>query len=120
MVSTVAWREPGAVHCHQTECPPVLPAWLGSPDSLVAPALLPVALAELPVSLLALAKLSLAGLATAAVKWKVMLPVAPPKPSTAMRYVVPAVAVKAARLVWLPPESSSLAMVVRLLTEDPV
>jgi hypothetical protein len=27
----------GAVHAYQTEWPPALPAWFGSPDSFVAP-----------------------------------------------------------------------------------
>src|SRR5438477_91464 len=118
MVSTPYCPELGAVQAHQTEWPPVLPAWLGSPVSLVAATLLPETVAELPLRLLALAKLSLAGPSVA--RWRVMLPVAPPTPSTAMRYVVPAVAVKVRRLVSLPPESSSLAMVVRPDTEEPV
>src|SRR5438034_587431 len=49
MVSMIAWPVAGAVQLYQTECPPALPAWLGSPVSLVAPTLVPVAEGELPV-----------------------------------------------------------------------
>src|SRR5204863_236519 len=122
MVSMVAWPLPGAVQDHQTEWPPALPAWLGSPVSLVAPTLVPVCVEVLPLIVMALAKLSLAGPDEPAgpARCRVMLPVAPPKPSTAMRYVVPATAVKATRLVWLPPPSSSLATVVRPATPAPL
>src|SRR5256885_854070 len=61
MVSTTAWPVPGEVQAYQTECPPALPAWLGSPVSLVAPTLVPVAEGVLPLRTLALAKLSFAG-----------------------------------------------------------
>ena len=44
---------------NQTDLPPALPAWAGSPASLVAAKLLESALPELPVSTSALAKLSL-------------------------------------------------------------
>src|SRR4051812_40428886 len=45
----------GAVHFHQTEAPPASPAWFGSPDSFVAKAVVPVAWAELPFSVIVLA-----------------------------------------------------------------
>jgi len=53
--------EPDAdgVHCHQTEAPPVLPAWFGSPDSFVAPTLEPVVEPDAPDSVIALVKLLL-------------------------------------------------------------
>src|ERR1051325_1434915 len=51
----------GAVQRYQIECPPALPAWLGSPDSLVALALLPVSAPELPVKTGAAAKAAVAG-----------------------------------------------------------
>src|SRR5207237_3600348 len=53
-----------AVQTHQTEAPPLLKlTMLGSPASLFAPTLLPVAVALSPVSSVALAKLLLAGCA---------------------------------------------------------
>ena len=60
-VSMVTGSVVGAVQRYQIECPPALPAWLGSPVSLVALALLPVTLPELPLSACALAKASFAG-----------------------------------------------------------
>ncbi len=49
------------VHCHHTDLPPVLPAWLGSPLSLVAPTLLPVTVAPAAATVIRLAELSFAG-----------------------------------------------------------
>ena len=49
------------VHDHQTDRPPALPAWVGSPLSLVAPTLLPVRVPVAPLSTCAFAKASLAG-----------------------------------------------------------
>ena len=40
-VETVAVPEASAVKYHHTDLPPALPAWFGSPDSLVALKLLP-------------------------------------------------------------------------------
>ena len=77
-----------AVHRYQIECPPALPAWLGSPVSLVALALLPVRVPELAVSACALAKASFAGAGggggAAWIQFNVTLPVAPLNPSTAI------------------------------------
>ena len=55
--------DPGGrgVHTYQTDAPPALPAWSGSPGSLVAPTLLPCTMAEVPDKGCALAKLSFAG-----------------------------------------------------------
>jgi hypothetical protein len=39
----------GAVQTHQMDLPPVFPAWLGSPASLVAPTFEPVTEAEEPL-----------------------------------------------------------------------
>src|SRR5215218_3512889 len=50
------------VHLYHTDFPPALPAWLGSPASLVAFTLVPVAVAFAPVSVCELANASLAGL----------------------------------------------------------
>jgi hypothetical protein len=50
-----------AVQRYQTEAPPELPAWFGSPGSLVAPTLDPPAVPEAPASACALAKSSFAG-----------------------------------------------------------
>src|SRR6266404_692437 len=55
----------GAVHDHQTDLPPTLPAWFGSPVSLVAPTLEPLSVAEEPLAAVALAKLSFTGAAVA-------------------------------------------------------
>ena len=61
MVSTIAGVPLGAVQTYHTECPPALPAWFGSPASLVAPTFEPLTLAELPDKPPASTKLSLAG-----------------------------------------------------------
>src|SRR5437762_11344089 len=55
----------GAVQDHQTDLPPALPAWFGSPVSLVAPTLEPLSVAEEPLAAVALAKLSFTGAAVA-------------------------------------------------------
>ncbi len=46
---------------HQTEAPPELPAWLGSPDSLVAKTLLPLVVPEDEVRAIAAEKPSFDG-----------------------------------------------------------
>ena len=51
----------GAVQRYQTDLPPSLPAWLGSPVSLVAVVLLPTRVPLTPLMARALPKLSLAG-----------------------------------------------------------
>src|SRR2546423_3213546 len=60
-VSIVVVPLAGAVQRYQIECPPALPAWLGSPASLVAPTLVPARLPLEPLTTCAAAKLSLAG-----------------------------------------------------------
>lgn len=55
----------GAVHFHQIELPPLLPAWLGSPVSLLARRLVPLVLPEVPVIEKRLMNRSFAGLAAA-------------------------------------------------------
>src|SRR5207247_211298 len=64
-VLIVAWPEAGAVQLYQTDLPPALPAWFGSPASLVASTFVPVTLPLVPVIACAAAKLSLFG----AVAW---------------------------------------------------
>jgi hypothetical protein len=51
----------GAVHDHHTDLPPELPAWFGSPDSLVAQLLAPLTVDDEPLIDTLLAKLSFAG-----------------------------------------------------------
>jgi hypothetical protein len=51
----------GACHLYQTDAPPELPAWLGSPASLFAPTFVPVTPPAMPVKTRALAKLLLVG-----------------------------------------------------------
>jgi hypothetical protein len=58
--------EAGAVHCHQTDLPPLLLAWLGSPVSFVALRFQPVLWPASPVKDEALTKLSLLGAPCAA------------------------------------------------------
>jgi hypothetical protein len=60
-VSIVTVPADGAVHVHQTDFPPTLFAWRGSPASFVACALVPVVIAMSPTSVMRLAKLLLAG-----------------------------------------------------------
>src|SRR6185503_2079215 len=98
----------GATQRYQIECPPALPAWLGSPLSLVALALPPVTLPELPLSAWALAKASFAGAGGGAwLQFNVTLPAAPLNPSTAIWQVVPATGAKLTRLRVLLPSMSS-------------
>src|SRR5881628_1928210 len=61
LVVMVVLPEAGAVQDHQTDLPPPLPAWLGSPVSLLAPAFEPVTVIDEPLVTVALAKLSFAG-----------------------------------------------------------
>src|SRR5437899_3038165 len=56
----------GAVQLHQTEPPPGLPAWSGSPGSLVASSFDPMTVTLVPVRVIRSAKLSLAGRAAPA------------------------------------------------------
>lgn len=65
-VVTKTFMSWGAVQLHHTERMAALPAWAGSPDSLVAPELLTVAVKLVPVAVIRLAKLSLAGAAVMA------------------------------------------------------
>ena len=51
----------GARNDHQTDFPPALPAWRGSPNSLVARALLTLLVPDAPVNSIGLAKRSLVG-----------------------------------------------------------
>src|SRR5262245_8972217 len=87
IVSMVVEPMAGAVQTHQTEWPPVLPAWFGSPASLLASILVPVKVAVLPLMYVAFAKLSLLNVAVLPEKVQfltVMVPLwlktAPPKP----------------------------------------
>src|SRR5258706_1454640 len=60
VVITAVWFTLG-VHLYQIECPPISAAWLGSPASLVAQSVLSEVLNGVAVTLIAFAKLSLAG-----------------------------------------------------------
>src|ERR1043165_954512 len=51
----------GAVQRYQTDLPPLLPAWFGSPASLLALAVFAETITAVPVNIIALAKLSLLG-----------------------------------------------------------
>jgi hypothetical protein len=53
--------EDGAVQLYQTDAPPTLPPWFGSPVSLVAPTLEPVVVPLEPAIFVALEKSSLTG-----------------------------------------------------------
>src|SRR6266699_4973711 len=64
MVSMVTLPLAGAVHLNQTEAPPALPAWFGSLVSLEARKLVLVTVPCAPLRVVALAKLSLAGMVT--------------------------------------------------------
>ena len=50
---TVAEPVIGAIHFHQTDAPPTLSAWFGSPGSLVAPRFVPVTVVQLPLIVVA-------------------------------------------------------------------
>src|SRR5438046_6772810 len=78
---------PGALQVYQREWPPALPAWLGSPDSLVALALEPVTAPEAPLKVCAFTKRSFGGADEAAPRLQAseMPPLAPTYPSTATR-----------------------------------
>jgi hypothetical protein len=73
----------GAVQRHQTERPAALPAWFGSPGSLVASALIAETNGDLrPSRSVAFSKSSFAGrCCTTSWNW----PISPRAPSTAMR-----------------------------------
>ena len=60
-MSIVAVPLAGAVHANQTEAPPALPAWFGSPGSFVAPTFEPVAEPLEPEIDCAFANMSFAG-----------------------------------------------------------
>jgi len=53
----------GAVHDHQTELPPTLPAWFGSPPSFVAATLDPMTVTFVPVITIRFENRSFAGAA---------------------------------------------------------
>ena len=65
----------GAVQDHHTEL--IVPFWLGSPTSEVAPIFEPVLLTGTPVSTIRLAKLSFTTLEPSVVKFQVLFPVMP-------------------------------------------
>jgi hypothetical protein len=60
------------VQRYQIEAPPELPAWLGSPDSLVAPTVEPLVVPVVPEIACAFANMSFAG----AAPWRAPTPVA--------------------------------------------
>src|SRR6266540_1654643 len=70
---TSAFPDVGVIHRHQTDRPPVLPAWSGSPSSFVAKADWLVTVSEEPFKGNALAKASLSGGAESA-RLKVKIP----------------------------------------------
>ncbi len=74
-VSIVTGAADCAVQRYHTDAPPELPAWLGSPASLLAPTFEPFAVPVAPASVWALANMSSAGL-TAWFQWRVTFPVA--------------------------------------------
>lgn len=75
LVSRLTCPVEGAVHFHQIELPPALPAWFGSPISLVASRFVPLVLPELPVIEKRLVNRSFAGLAAASrLRRGVMIP----------------------------------------------
>ena len=115
-VVSVAWPETGADQVNQTEAPPVLPAWFGSPVSLVAERFVPVRLPLCPEIAKAEAKLSLVGAGGGvSVQLRLIEPraasVPPLKPSTAIRYVVPPTAAKLTVLLEFVEEMSSFAAI---------
>jgi hypothetical protein len=59
VVSTRVEPEAGACQLYQTDLPPTLPAWFGSPGSFVAPTLVPLTIPLLPERTCAAAKASL-------------------------------------------------------------
>ena len=63
-VSMVTEPLAGAVHRNHTDPPPGSPAWLGSPDCLVAPTLVPVSVPLGPLNTEAVAKVSFGGTCT--------------------------------------------------------
>jgi hypothetical protein len=66
----------GAVHEYQTDAPPLLPAWFGSPGSLFAPTFVPVVEPEAPLIVCAAEKLLFAGPAASAVVANRQAPIA--------------------------------------------
>src|SRR5262245_42828326 len=85
----------GAVQEYQTELCPNVTAWTGSSGSRVAPWFVPVTFPSGPLRDAALAKSSLGG---GGLQLRIMLPVAPWKPSTAIKYVSPFTAENCTRL----------------------
>src|SRR3954471_2329966 len=88
----------GAVQVHQTDFPPALPPWFGSPASLVAPLLLPVTVMPGPLRGVALPKLLLAGPVTVELRKPESAAPKPLVPAaflafTQYQYVVPTAAV---------------------------
>jgi hypothetical protein len=105
-VSTVSVPFDVAVQRYQTECPPGLPAWPGSPASLPAPTVVPVTVPLAPVRTCADENASLAG-GPVKTRLSCTAPTAPFHPSTAIRYVVPEVTAKLVALCFVEPETSS-------------
>src|SRR4051794_15376432 len=123
-VETLTVTLEAGVHEYQTEAPPALPAWFGSPASLFASLLLRPnsSRGRLAPMVVALAKLSFAG---GPVRSRSKPPWLPPLPSTAILYVVPAVALKVTSLSVLLHRfgsalSSLAATWVRPFTAEPV
>jgi hypothetical protein len=108
----------------QTDAPHGLPVISGSPDSLVAPTFEPVVEPLVPEIVCELANMSFAGppppppeTPPETLQFSVTLPVCrpdtgPSKPSTAILYVVPEVALKVTELVRSLPLTSSFSAIV--------
>src|SRR5688500_8869508 len=79
-VSIVTVAVFGAVHANQIDLPPALPAWFGSPASLVAPIVVADVVPLPPAIVLAAASASFAtpGDETARLQFSVTVPDAPP------------------------------------------
>src|SRR5262245_17200850 len=113
-VSKVNQPEAGAVHRYQDELAGACVPRSGSPGSIVASKLKPLVEPEKPVNSKASAKLSLGGGPPIWVQFSTTVPNSEPrplpglKPSTAIMYSVPAVAVNVTRLVTVTSSASSL------------
>ena len=91
-VLIVTFPAEGAVQDHQTDLPPLLPAWLGSPASLVAPEFTPASAAEDPPIAFPLEQRSLAGPVDVVAAWETVK-VWPAMVSVAVRGLVVELAV---------------------------
>jgi len=181
VVSIVTIASVGATQFHHTDLPPILPAWFGSPTSLLASVFLPeVTIGEPPFKVIALTNKSLTGAIeleldleldllelldleldllelldlldleldllelldlelelldfeleldrreldqlelNVQVIVKVTFPLSPENPSTAIRYVTPALTLNVTKLVLPGPLSSSEAIKVNPETDVPV